>query len=475
MSDKFLGYGGGSDISDGTALVYAASLGASNLDPSMPLKTNSTRQLVTTKLDIADVNNLQTSLNNTISNPFGGELTAQSYVATQGNPNKRIRVTEDTITSDNRTTMDFSTADTIDLQATNVLVNGIALPFAAEVTALEQKTQYLTAAGGVTVFDSPLNMNSSKITGMADPTQPQDAATMAYVNKEVAAVVHPDQSLNTTDDVTFNSVTTSNINANGVETLKLNANQIWVNAPIIFRGVVAPDVAGGRDIGVAPGPFRTVYCNTVNATKMTTGAAQGILTLYGNTEEKDYVRIEKDKILLRTSFLNIEAVGGTETTGTIFPSAPETYDLGKTTRPYNNIYSKAINTTNLTTTGAVVLSAGSLQITGTTVQIQNSGTCQIQPTGALTLKAFNCTGDITLNGNSTVTGLKTPFLNSDAVPRSYADGLIGKHAIYAVSSLPAASGRAATVVYVNDESGGATMAFSDGINWRRVQDRAIVK
>ena len=53
--------------------------------------------------------------------------------------------------------------------------------------------------------------------------------------------------------------------------------------------------------------------------------------------------------------------------------------------------------------------------------------------------------------------------------------LIGKHAIYAVSSLPAASGRAATVVYVNDESGGATMAFSDGINWRRVQDRAIVK
>ena len=414
MTDKFLGYSG-TDITDGTALVYAASLGASSLDPSQPVKTNATRQLVSTKLDISDVNNLQASLNNTISNPFAGELSAHSYVATQGNPNKRIRVTEDTITSDNGAVIALNTANTINLQATNVLVNGTALPSAAN------------------------------------------------------------QSLNTTDDVTFNSVTTSNINANGVETLKLNANQIWVNAPIIFRGVVAPDVAGGRDIGVAPGPFRTVYCNTVNATKMTTGAAQGILTLYGNTEEKDYVRIEKDKILLRTSFLNIEAVGGTETTGTIFPSAPETYDLGKTTRPYNNIYSKAINTTNLTTTGAVVLSAGSLQITGTTVQIQNSGTCQIQPTGALTLKAFNCTGDITLNGNSTVTGLKTPFLNSDAVPRSYADGLIGKHAIYAVSSLPAASGRAATVVYVNDESGGATMAFSDGINWRRVQDRAIVK
>ena len=404
----------GTNISDGTAVIYAATIGAANLEASMPVKTNATKQLVSTKLDISDVNNLQTTLNNTISNPFAGELSAHSYVATQGNPNKRIRVTEDTITSDNGAVIALNTANTINLQATNVLVNGTALPSAAN------------------------------------------------------------QTLNTTDDVTFNSVTTSNINANGVETLKLNANQIWVNAPIVFRGVVAPDIAGGRDIGVAPGPFRTVYCNTVNATKMTTGAAQGILTLYGNTEEKDYVRIEKDKILLRTSFLNIEAVGGTETTA-IFPSAPETYDLGKTTRSYNNIYSKAINTTNLTATGAVVLSAGSLQITGTTCQIQNSGTCRIQPTGALTLKAFNCTGDITLNGNSTVTGLKTPFLNSDAVPRSYADGLIGKHAIYAVSSLPAASGRAATVVYVNDESGGATMAFSDGINWRRVQDRAIVK
>ena len=36
-----------------------------------------------------------------------------------------------------------------------------------------------------------------------------------------------------------------------------------------------------------------------------------------------------------------------------------------------------------------------------------------------------------------------------------------------------ATGRAATV-YVSDETGGATLAFSDGTNWRRVQDRAIV-
>lgn len=38
---------------------------------------------------------------------------------------------------------------------------------------------------------------------------------------------------------------------------------------------------------------------------------------------------------------------------------------------------------------------------------------------------------------------------------------------------PVTNGRAA-YVYVSDESGGATLAFSDGSDWRRVQDRAVV-
>lgn len=51
--------------------------------------------------------------------------------------------------------------------------------------------------------------------------------------------------------------------------------------------------------------------------------------------------------------------------------------------------------------------------------------------------------------------------------------------VYTVATLPDASdfdpatGEAA-YVYVSDETGGATLAFSDGTNWLRVQDRAIV-
>jgi hypothetical protein len=38
----------------------------------------------------------------------------------------------------------------------------------------------------------------------------------------------------------------------------------------------------------------------------------------------------------------------------------------------------------------------------------------------------------------------------------------------------AASLWSGAMVYVSNESGGAVVAFSDGTNWRRVTDRAIV-
>jgi nitrous oxidase accessory protein NosD len=44
---------------------------------------------------------------------------------------------------------------------------------------------------------------------------------------------------------------------------------------------------------------------------------------------------------------------------------------------------------------------------------------------------------------------------------------------YTVATLPSAA-VAGMVIYVSDESGGAVLAFSDGINWRRCTDRAIV-
>jgi hypothetical protein len=46
---------------------------------------------------------------------------------------------------------------------------------------------------------------------------------------------------------------------------------------------------------------------------------------------------------------------------------------------------------------------------------------------------------------------------------------------YTVGTLPSASGHGAgAIIYVSNEAGGATTAFSDGTNWRRHSDRAVV-
>ena len=64
MADKFLNTGGSgnSNISNGTATIFGATIGAADLISSKPLKTNSTKQLISTNLDIADINSLQTEL-----------------------------------------------------------------------------------------------------------------------------------------------------------------------------------------------------------------------------------------------------------------------------------------------------------------------------------------------------------------------------------------------------------------------------
>lgn len=45
---------------------------------------------------------------------------------------------------------------------------------------------------------------------------------------------------------------------------------------------------------------------------------------------------------------------------------------------------------------------------------------------------------------------------------------------YDVADLPAAANHPKCLVYVNNEAGGATIAVSDGMNWKRLQDLATV-
>lgn len=44
----------------------------------------------------------------------------------------------------------------------------------------------------------------------------------------------------------------------------------------------------------------------------------------------------------------------------------------------------------------------------------------------------------------------------------------------AKADLPAAASFTGYILYVTNDAGGGTVAFSDGTNWRRVQDRNII-
>jgi hypothetical protein len=94
MADRFLNTGSGSaNLGNGSVNIFAATLGAANFDTSAPLKTNSVRQIVSEKLDIIDVNNLQTELSlkdeltfiedDTHTTPAAGRV--KIYAKTDGN------------------------------------------------------------------------------------------------------------------------------------------------------------------------------------------------------------------------------------------------------------------------------------------------------------------------------------------------------------------------------------------------------
>jgi hypothetical protein len=81
------------------------------------------------------------------------------------------------------------------------------------------------------------------------------------------------------------------------------------------------------------------------------------------------------------------------------------------------------------------------------------------PTGSTTATStmqLAANGDLQLTANTVITSARHPQLRS-----------------YTVATLPSAA-TAGQWIYVSDETGGATPAFSDATNWRRVSDRAVV-
>ena len=69
---------------------------------------------------------------------------------------------------------------------------------------------------------------------------------------------------------------------------------------------------------------------------------------------------------------------------------------------------------SLTTNGNLTCNTGNISL--------NGSTCSINPAGALTLKAFNCTGAVAMGSNK-ITGLGEPSANTDGATKAYVDSV----------------------------------------------------
>lgn len=65
---------------------------------------------------------------------------------------------------------------------------------------------------------------------------------------------------------------------------------------------------------------------------------------------------------------------------------------------------------------------------------------------------------------------------NSAFPKDGTEGMQApaKLKSYTVATVPDATIYTGAIIYVSDETGGAVTAFSDGTNWRRTSDRAVV-
>jgi hypothetical protein len=167
----------------------------------------------------------------------------------------------------------------------------------------------------------------------------------------------------------------------------------------------------------------------------------------------------------------------TSVVSNLIPAVDDTYSLGNATNRWSNLF----------LTGDTI-QLGNLQLKDSqgVLQILQADTANLAPIAAATETSettiFSDDADFgDVDENVTVSldlGLVTEQelieINLGSLVQA---GLLQPDLIvfpsFTVGTLPTAN-PAGQMVFVSDETGGAVMAFSDGTNWRRVTDRAIV-
>ena len=203
------------------------------------------------------------------------------------------------------------------------------------------------------------------------------------------------------------------------------------NSVVVVSDTGAITGATSIETDAISAPSGTLNITAPTSFSLTTSAPTGINMNVSSVVVKgsDFARIQSPNAYVegRGADVNIGSAGDvvidTDGTVSLFGRASPT----AVAITGNTVLSGDLAVTgDLTTAGDVTCNTGTFRINGSVVQIQPSGTCQIQPTGILTLKAFTCGGAITMNGTNKITGLGAPTAPNDAATKSYVDSQAGK-------------------------------------------------
>ena len=130
----------------------------------------------------------------------------------------------------------------------------------------------------------------------------------------------------------------------------------------------------------------------------------------------------------------------------------------------------AVPTTPIATANTLLLSDASA--TGISLMTDDAGTCRIFMGDASQPDQYQVNF---ANSSNLATELVAGVTVRTVASTVQAFGVPVRLPSYTVAGAPlAASAAAGALIFLTDEAGGAVVAFSDGTNWRRVTDRAIV-
>ena len=385
MSDKFLGTGYSNvNLTNGRQQIYASTLGAANLQPSMATKTNTMGQLMSSNLDINDVNNLQSALDN------AGGVSAKVVNITDAIENASTSFKGNIIPSQNIIYDLGEGGDAFRDIYTNRLLspNGLTsitiaddskTTFTGTVQAdVLKKTggtssQYLMADGSSLQYSANSgNSNFYLYKSHTNTPTPPPTAGLVYYNNAVqkdATIIYISHKTDDNIDVEvfFNNLST--LNDVYIQQKTLSENFIKYNI------TATPTIVSGSHIAIP-----VAYIS------------------FGGTGE--------------TYFGNLEPILVSFFTNTI-----ET-DLRLTTLETKTQNQVGIaGETNYT--GLLKIN-GNVEMNGYAVTIQPTGPCSLLPSGTLLLKSFTCAGNIAM-GTNKITGLGPPFYSSDGANKSYVD------------------------------------------------------